>query len=219
MPDLQDGQSVEIQGSASRPYVLKNIGGVYSCSCPAWRNQSLPIERRTCKHLRTLRGDDAEQDRVGDVLPVLLRVARSDVQPPPLLLAHRWDGSTDPAGWWLSEKLDGVRAYWDGQRFLSRQGHRYHAPNWFVAGFPDMPLDGELWTGRKQFQRTLSIVRRQDETRLWQEVHFLVFDAPQAGRRLRAAPGVRPPPCGEAPTAVCPEARAFPLCRHPSPEG
>ena len=52
MPDLQDGESVEMQGSASRPYVLKNLCGVYSCSCPAWRNQSLPIERRTCRHLR-----------------------------------------------------------------------------------------------------------------------------------------------------------------------
>ena len=47
MPDLQDGESVEMAGSASRPYVLKNVGGVYSCSCPAWRHQSLPIERRT----------------------------------------------------------------------------------------------------------------------------------------------------------------------------
>jgi DNA ligase-1 len=44
MPDLQDGESVEIQGSASRPYVLKNVGGVYACSCPAWRSQSLSIE-------------------------------------------------------------------------------------------------------------------------------------------------------------------------------
>jgi DNA ligase-1 len=65
MADLGDGQSVAIQGSASRPYVLKNIGGVYSCSCPAWRNQSLPIEKRTCKHLRRLRGDAVEAARVG----------------------------------------------------------------------------------------------------------------------------------------------------------
>ena len=65
MPDLQDGESVEIQGSGSRPYVLKNLGGVYSCSCPAWRNQWLPIERRTCKHLRNLRGDAAEEARLG----------------------------------------------------------------------------------------------------------------------------------------------------------
>src|SRR5439155_900575 len=62
MPYLNDGQSVEVQGSAARPYVLKNVGGVYSCSCPAWRNQSLSIERRTCKHLRALRGDAAEAD-------------------------------------------------------------------------------------------------------------------------------------------------------------
>ena len=43
MLDLLDGQSVEVQGSARRPYVLKNVGGVLSCSCPAWRFQSLPI--------------------------------------------------------------------------------------------------------------------------------------------------------------------------------
>ena len=63
MVDLLDGQSVEVQGSAARPYVLKNIGGVYSCSCPAWRNQSLPIDRRTCKHLQQIRGDEAEAER------------------------------------------------------------------------------------------------------------------------------------------------------------
>jgi len=65
MPDLADGQSVEIQGSAARPYIIKNTGSVFSCSCPAWRNQSLPIERRTCKHLRKLRGDVAEEARLG----------------------------------------------------------------------------------------------------------------------------------------------------------
>jgi DNA ligase-1 len=70
MPDLNNGESMEMQGSASRPYVLKNVGGVYSCSCPAWRNQSLGIERRTCKHLRRLRGDAAETARLGGVLPI-----------------------------------------------------------------------------------------------------------------------------------------------------
>ena len=67
MTDLKDGESVEMQGSARTPYVLKNIGGVYSCTCPAWRNQSLPIERRTCKHLRRLRSDQSEQDRIGEL--------------------------------------------------------------------------------------------------------------------------------------------------------
>ena len=54
MPDLKDGESAEVQGSARTPYILKNVGGVYSCTCPAWRNQSVSIERRTCKHLRGL---------------------------------------------------------------------------------------------------------------------------------------------------------------------
>ena len=65
MPDLKDGESIPMQGSGSKPYILKNVGGVYSCTCPAWRNQSIGIERRTCKHLRKLRGDAAEEARVG----------------------------------------------------------------------------------------------------------------------------------------------------------
>jgi DNA ligase-1 len=99
---------------------------------------------------------------------------------PPLLLAESWDNATDLSDWWMSEKLDGVRAYWDGKQFLSRQGNLYYAPDWFVEGLPPVPLDGELWIGRKKFQRTVSIVRRQDKSELWKEVRFLVFDAPAA---------------------------------------
>ena len=40
MPDLQEGESIQVQGSAKRPYEIKNYAGIYSCSCPAWRNQS-----------------------------------------------------------------------------------------------------------------------------------------------------------------------------------
>jgi DNA ligase-1 len=80
----------------------------------------------------------------------------------------------------MSEKLDGVRAYWDGpnRRFLSRQGNIFYAPDWFIEHLPDTPLDGELWLGRKSFQRTVSIVRRQDKSDLWRELSFVVFDAP-----------------------------------------
>jgi len=185
MADLQDGETFEMQGSGSKPYTLKNTGGVYSCSCPAWRNQSTPIERRTCKHLRKLRGDAAEEARLGGALPQRPGKAAADPDEagsggPPLLLAESWDNATDLSGWWMSEKLDGVRAYWDGEHFLSRQGNLYHAPGWFVEGLPNLPLDGELWIGRKRFQRTVSIVRRQDKTELWNEVRFLVFDAPAA---------------------------------------
>ena len=178
MPDLRDGESIEMQGSASRPYQLKNVGGVYSCSCPAWRNQSLPIERRSCKHLRRLRGDEAEQARVGSHLSSTPAKGGSTKPGPPLLLAESWDGDSDIRGYWFSEKLDGVSCYWDGERFLSRLGNPFHAPAWFTAGLPAEPLDGELWLGRKKFQRTVSIVRRHDESELWKEVRYLVFDAP-----------------------------------------
>src|SRR5687767_1175626 len=188
MPDLQDGESVEMKGSGAKPYVLKNTGGVYSCTCPAWRNQSTPIERRTCKHLRRLRGDAAEEARLGGALPQKPVRKSGDggeddsaEAGPPLLLAESWDNAADLAGWWMSEKLDGVRAYWDGKQFLSRQGNLFHAPDWFVDGLPDVPLDGELWIDRKKFQRTVSIVRRQDKCDLWNEVRFLVFDAPGVG--------------------------------------
>jgi DNA ligase 1 len=177
MSDLQDGESIEVQGSAKKPYLIQNVGGVYSCSCPAWRNQSLGIESRTCKHIRKLRGDEAEKERVGNALPAK-RASKEKQDGPPLLLAHRWENEGDLGGWWMSEKLDGVRAYWDGSRFLSRQGNEFFAPDWFVEGLPDIPLDGELWMDRKSFQKTVSIVRRQDKSDHWKQLRFLVFDAP-----------------------------------------
>jgi DNA ligase-1 len=180
MPDLKDGESFFMQGSGSKPYELKNVGGVYSCSCPAWRNQSLAIEKRTCKHLRKLRGDAAEEARVGSAAPPPRKPAGAAEakEGPPLLLAERWDRLTDLSGWWMSEKLDGVRAYWDGSQFLSRLGNLIHAPDWFAAGLPGEPLDGELWIGRKAFQRTTSIVRRQDKSEHWRQVRYVIFDAP-----------------------------------------
>jgi DNA ligase-1 len=178
MSDLKDGESVSMQGSGRQPYVLKNVGGVYSCTCPAWRNQSVGIERRTCKHLRKLRGDAAEEARLGSALPAKPKESTGSASAPPLLLAESWDFITDPTGWWVSEKLDGVRAYWDGKQFLSRLGNLFHAPDWFVAGLPKFPLDGELWLGRKKFQRAVSIVRRQDKSDQWKDIAFVVFDAP-----------------------------------------
>lgn len=181
MPDLSDGESVEIHGSARLPYILKNVGGVYSCSCMAWRNQSLPIERRTCKHLRQYRGDQAEAARLGDISnTTVLNPTTTETKPtaPALLLAESWNGERDVSGWWLSEKLDGVRAYWTGKQFLSRQGNVFHAPIWFTADLPAFPLDGELWLARRSFQRTVSIVRRHDASLEWRSIRYVVFDAP-----------------------------------------
>jgi DNA ligase 1 len=211
VPDLQDGESVEVQGSASRPYQLKHVAGVYSCTCPAWRNQSLPIDRRSCKHLRRLRGDQAEEARVGQPLPKSPEKPRPAMIAPPLLLAESWDGESEVRGCWFSEKLDGVRCYWNGKGFVSRLGNPIFAPAWFTAGLPGEPLDGELWLGRKKFQRTVSIVRRQDESELWKEIRYLVFDAPALERgfeeRLQFVETVlqaqRPPFASAHPHRLC----------------
>lgn len=190
--DLADGEETQARGSGSSSYTLKNSGGVYSCTCPAWRNQSLGLIR-TCKHLRAFRGDDAEIARLGSSANLTGRPPKppkppkapgdttpndDDDEGPPVLLAHKWENDVDLTGWWLSEKLDGVRAYWDGERFISRLGNEFFAPKWFTAALPKSPLDGELFGGRKQFQRTVGIVKRQDASDLWKELQYVVFDAP-----------------------------------------
>lgn len=179
MRDLADGEVAYIQGSGKKPYELKNVGGVYSCSCPAWRNQSDGIEARTCKHLKQLRGEAAELARVGGTADTPKPAPKESTKtPPPILLAHTWENDSDPAGWWMSEKLDGVRAWWDGTTFWSRDGNEYRAPESFTKDIPKVVLDGELWVGRKKFQTTVSIVRRHDRGPGWEDVSFVVFDAP-----------------------------------------
>ncbi len=97
-------------------------------------------------------------------------------QPP--MLASSWEAGQVVSGWWVSEKYDGIRALWTGSVLQTRHGNRIMAPDWFVAGLPNWPLDGELWSGRGQFARTLSIVRDQVPSPEWQDLQFLVFDAP-----------------------------------------
>ena len=100
---------------------------------------------------------------------------------PRLLLANVWNPSIDPTGWWISEKYDGLRAYWDGQKLWSRKGNLIHAPDYFLAELPrDIALDGELWIGHGKFEETMSIVRSETPDDRWKRVRYMVFDAPQA---------------------------------------
>lgn len=114
----------------------------------------------------------------------------------------------DVLGWFASEKLDGVRCYWDGgisrgmkkteipyannksedERFVeepicsglwSSLGNIIFAPDDFLDGLPSIPLDGELWSGRRQFQRTTSIVSKiTPNPEEWEKISFNVFDSP-----------------------------------------
>ena len=187
---LEDGDEVEVQGSSSM-YTLSRQGSVYMCSCPAWKNQSAAVDRRTCKHLRAYLGDVAETARLGTLVASRAAAtssgggsassgANKKDTAPPILLAHKWETEHDPTGWWMSEKLDGIRAYWDGETFTSRLGNRFFAPDWFIEDLPADTLDGELWVGRKMFQKTTSIVRSGAAGHEWRSVSFVIFDAPNA---------------------------------------
>ena len=86
---------------------------------------------------------------------------------------------SDVAGWWVSEKLDGVRAIWTGTALLSRHGRPLNAPAWFTAGLPaDIRLDGELWMGRGTFDALLSKIQGKGD---WSGVQFHVFDVQGSG--------------------------------------
>ncbi len=102
-----------------------------------------------------------------------------------LLLLKPYDGSQDVSGWLMSEKLDGIRAVWDGKALSTRKGNPIHAPDWFIADLPPFAIDGELWTKRNDFDRISSIVRQEVPDERWQSISYNIFEVPnQAGGLL-----------------------------------
>lgn len=98
-----------------------------------------------------------------------------------VMLAQTYDPEKhDPAGWLMSEKLDGVRCYWNGSAMYTRNKNIFYPPDWFKAQLPkNLCLDGELWTKRGDFQKIVSIVRRQDKNEEWKGIKYMVYDAPK----------------------------------------
>lgn len=125
---------------------------------------------------------------VGILITSLLVVAAAsasvyaaDSAPPTLLLAERYRGEADVSRYWVSEKLDGVRAIWDGKNLRFRSGNVVPAPSWFLEALPSQPLDGELWLGRGSFDRLSAIVRRQTpDDAEWRGVRYMIFELPNA---------------------------------------
>jgi DNA ligase-1 len=119
--------------------------------------------------------------RLLTVLVLLFATAHAPAAPPALMHAQRHHDGIDPAGYWVSEKLDGVRAVWDGRTLRFRSGRAIVAPAWFTRPFPAMPLDGELWIGRGRFDELSGLVRREDpDDAGWQSVRYMLFDQPGA---------------------------------------
>lgn len=107
------------------------------------------------------------------------------------MLAHVYAGDAVVTDYWVSEKLDGVRAHWDGEVLWSRGGYQIVTPEWFTEAWPSMPMDGELWISRGSFDALSGIVRTAEpDNAQWRRVKFMVFDLPEHGgvftQRVRA---------------------------------
>ena len=113
---------------------------------------------------------------------VAAKPALAAVSPAPtLLLAERYHDGIDVSRYWVSEKLDGVRAVWDGKALRFRSGNPVPAPKWFLDALPGQPLDGELWLGRGSSDQLSAIVRRQaPDDAEWRRVRYMIFELPDA---------------------------------------
>ena len=82
---------------------------------------------------------------------------------------------------WISEKMDGIRAFWNGITLISRNGTEIKSPNWFIEQLPkDISLDCELWGGRGTFETLIGRLNSSDIVG-WERIHLMVFDLPNSG--------------------------------------
>lgn len=123
-------------------------------------------------------------------------------------LAHTYNPEKHrPAGMMLSEKLDGMRALWDGgitrglesaavpwantlkdhinlevkysTGLWSRYGKPIQAPSWFLDQLPSFCCDGELYAGRGNFQKLVSTTKKLVPIDSeWENVKYMIFDVP-----------------------------------------
>jgi DNA ligase 1 len=102
-------------------------------------------------------------------------------QSPAFLLAQQYKSGVDVTQYLISEKYDGVRAMWDGKQLFTRQGNTINAPAWFTKDLPKIPLDGELWLGRHQFDALSGAVRKDAPIDPeWQGITYNIFELPDA---------------------------------------
>ena len=97
---------------------------------------------------------------------------------PDMFLLTEYNKNHNVEGWVMSEKLDGIRAYWNGQQLLTRNGNVIYAPAWFIKGLPNFELDGELWLARNKYAETQAIVLDQKPSKDWHKITYQIFEVP-----------------------------------------
>lgn len=106
------------------------------------------------------------------------------------MLAKQYHDDIEIEKYWVSEKLDGIRARWDGYQLISKNGYAFSVPEWFTRRFPRVVMDGELWIGRNRYEEISSITSKQTPDKRWSRVTLMLFDLPEHkgdfSERLRA---------------------------------
>ena len=106
---------------------------------------------------------------------------------PKLMLAKLYSSDIELQQYLISEKFDGIRAYWDGRQLLSRQGYPIRAPLWLTQTLPAYALDLELWMGRGQFEKVSAAIRRyRPVDQEWRTIQLLLLDLPTSSQPFKA---------------------------------
>jgi DNA ligase-1 len=98
---------------------------------------------------------------------------------PKLQLARNFRNNIKIKNYWVSEKLDGVRGYWNGQQLLTRSGNILSPPRWFTKNWPDTAMGGEIWSARGEFEQISACIRAKTSSgQCWKKLKLMLFDLP-----------------------------------------
>ena len=118
------------------------------------------------------------------ILILVFLITSLFAQKPELFLLNKYSEDINVTNWYMSEKLDGIRAYWDGEKLISRSGKVFSTPRFFIKDFPSHKLDGELWTKREDLGNIVSIVNRKKPYDGWSKIRYNIFEVPEAKGNL-----------------------------------
>ena len=164
--------------------------GIYKAVYPETQVISKSDDKIYVDNLKVMTAQNLYDNKTGDIIKLTDE------------LSKKLNLSEPPIGWWASEKWDGIRALWDGEKMISRGSGvgkpkvYTYIPEWFKNVLPPgIPLDGEIWIGRGLFQKTsrLSTIKpgksytAEQIENIWAgdtdpPVVFKVFDIPNDPR-------------------------------------
>ena len=100
-------------------------------------------------------------------------------KPSSIMLAKQYHQGIDVKEYWVSEKLDGIRARWDGHKLISKNGYTFSTPEWFTHRFTNVVMEGELWIARNRYEYASSVTSKAIADTGWSDIHLMLFDLPE----------------------------------------